>query len=110
AAAAGAGGAVGAGLGAAAAAGAGAAGAATAPLASAAGATTEASAPPSLRNREGASSGMVNSGCRDLARASSTPCVSGLAGSGTQQSTGHTAAQASWSWKPTHSVHLDGTM
>ena len=44
------------------------------------------------------------------ARSSSTPSASGRAGSGTQQSTGHTAAHASWSKKPTHSVHFSGTM
>src|SRR6202040_183033 len=69
-----------------------------------------ASAPPSLRNRDGASSGKVVSGCNSLARASRTPSVSRFAGSGMQQSTGHTAAQASWSGKPTHSGHFDGTM
>src|SRR5580704_8826806 len=88
-----------------AAAGAGAAAAATAaPLAAGASAP-----PPSLRKRDGASSGNVVSGCNARARCSSTPSVSRLAGSGMQQSTGHTAAHASWSWKPTHSVHFDGT-
>src|SRR2546428_3423871 len=33
-----------------------------------------------------------------------------MSGSGMQQSTGHTAAQASCSWKPTHSVHSCGSM
>ena len=78
--------------------------AASAPFAAGAG------APPSLRKRDGASSGNVVSGCNSRARWSNTPSVSRFAGSGMQQSTGHTAAQASWSWKPTHSVHLDGTI
>jgi hypothetical protein len=63
-----------------------------------------------LRKRDGGSSENVSSGCNFLARASSTPSLSTLAGSGMQQSTGHTAAHASWSKKPTHSVHFDGTM
>ena len=79
--------------------------AASAPSAAGAGAP-----PPSFRKRDGASSGKVVSGCNSRARASSTPSLSRLAGSGIQQSTGHTAAHASWSWKPTHSVHFDGTM
>src|SRR5216683_2007788 len=33
-----------------------------------------------------------------------------MAGSGMQQSTGHTAAQASCSWKPTHSVQSSGSI
>src|ERR1700676_90955 len=78
--------------------------AASAPSAAGAG------APPSFRKRDGASSGNVVSGCNSRARASNTPSLSRLAGSGMQQSTGHTAAHASWSWKPTHSVHFDGTM
>ena len=73
------------------AAGAGAA-ATAAPLAAGASAP-----PPSLRKRDGASSGNVVSGCNSRARWSSTPSVSRLAGSGMQQSTGHTAAHASWS-------------
>src|SRR5271163_404710 len=83
--------------------------AAATPLAAGASATAPV-ATPSLRNRDGASSGNVVSGCNSRARASSTPSLSRLAGSGMQQSTGHTAAHASWSWKPTHSVHFDGTM
>src|SRR5258708_33858292 len=51
--------------------------------------------PPSLRNRDGASSGKVVSGCNSRARASRTPSDSRFAGSGMQQSTGQTAAQAS---------------
>src|SRR5271170_3100483 len=51
--------------------------------------------PPSLRKREGASSGNVVSGCSSRARCSSTLSGSRLAGSGMQQSTGHTAAHAS---------------
>ena len=50
-----------------------------------------------LRKRDGASSGKVSSGCNLRARASSTASLSRLAGSGMQQSTGHTAAHASWS-------------
>src|SRR5271169_1009905 len=88
-----------------AAAGAGAAAATAAPFAAGASAP-----PPSLRKRDGASSGNVVSGCSSRARCSSTLSGSRLAGSGMQQSTGHTAAHASWSWKPTHSVHFDGTM
>lgn len=41
---------------------------------------------------------------------SSSSRVSTRSGSGTQQSTGHTAAHCGSSWKPTHSVHLSGTM
>src|SRR5713101_1426610 len=33
-----------------------------------------------------------------------------MSGSGMQQSTGHTAAQASCSWKPTHSVQSCGSI
>jgi len=101
------------GLGAGAAAGLAAAGAGVA----AAGADAAASCPfdfgaaaPSFRKRDGASSGIVCSGWSVRARASRTSCVSGRFGSGTQQSTGQTAAQASWSKKPTHSVHFSGTM
>src|SRR5579871_1902546 len=73
-----------------------AAGAAAAPLAAAgAGPDAGAASPPSLLKREGASSGIVSSGCSARARCSSTSGVSGLFGSGTQQSTGHTAAHAS---------------
>src|SRR6266581_360219 len=56
--------------------------------------------PPSFLKREGASSAMASVGWRVRARASRTSWVSGMLGSGTQQSTGQTAAQASWSWKP----------
>src|SRR5579885_2421202 len=78
-------------------AGAAAAAGAGAPLASAAAGAGAGAPPPSLRKRDGASSAMVSSGCSARARSSSTASVSGLLGSGTQQSTGHTAAHASWS-------------
>ena len=48
--------------------------------------------------------------CRRSFRSSSSASVSSLSGSGTQQSTGQTAAHCGSSWKPTHSVHLSGTM
>jgi hypothetical protein len=89
---------------------AGAGGAAGAAGAGAALASPAGAAPPSFLKRDGASSGMVSPGCSVRARTSSTSCVSGMSGFGTQQSTGHTAAHASWSWKPTHSVHFSGTM
>src|SRR5258708_24803774 len=92
-------------------AGLGAGAAATAvPFAAGASAPPAPVATPSLRKRDGASSGNVVSGCNSRARWRRTASLSRFAGSGMQQSTGHTAAHASWSWKPTHSVHFDGTM
>src|SRR6266403_2884751 len=54
-----------------------------------------AAAAPSLRNRDGKSSPNVVSGWSIFARSRRTASVSGIFGSGTQQSTGHTAAHAS---------------
>ena len=41
---------------------------------------------------------------------SNSSSVSTLSSSGTQQSTGHTAAHGGYSWKPTHTVHLSATI
>src|SRR6185436_13032666 len=70
---------------------------------------------PALRNRDSVTgsvtrSGRVLSGCNDFARVSRTSSVSTFLGSGKQHSTGQTAWQASWSWKPTHSVHSLGSI
>ena len=46
----------------------------------------------------------------DFDRASSASSVSTRSGSGRQQSTGQTAAQAISSWKPTHSLHSSALM
>ena len=42
--------------------------------------------------------------------ANSSSSVSTLSSSGTQQSTGQTAAHCGSSWKPLHSVHLSTTI
>jgi hypothetical protein len=48
--------------------------------------------------------------CKNAFLPKSSASVSTWLSTGTQQSTGQTAAHCGSSWKPLHSVHLSGTM